>query len=231
MVDTAIAIVKKHTNKKINIMNNNFKFIVAIPTINRADLLNEALEKYFEDFKDTHIAICDNGKQNIITREENFMIYRPEENLGVAKSWNMLMDYADKIEATHVLVLNDDIYLGKTEHEINMLIRNNMDADFINSFHNWCSYILKVEAWKIAGKFDEEFFPAYFEDNSFDYKMTLIEAKKTWTSFLDPLVYRNSMTIAKDPALNNRFQQNRELYIQMWGGLPTEEKYTTKFNQ
>ena len=212
-------------------MNQDFKFIVAIPTINRADLLNEALEKYFEDFKDTHIAICDNGKQDIITREENFMIYRPEENLGVSKSWNMLIDYADKIKATHVLVLNDDIYLGKTEHEINMLIRNNTDADFINSFHNWCSYILKVDAWKKAGKFDEEFFPAYFEDNSFDYKMTLIEAKKTWTSFLDPLVYRNSMTIAKDPALNNRFQQNRELYIQMWGGLPTEEKYTTKFNQ
>jgi len=212
-------------------MNQDFKFIVAIPTINRADLLNEALEKYFEDFKDTHIAICDNGKQDIITREENFMIYRPEENLGVAKSWNMLMDYADKIKATHVLILNDDIYLGKTEHEINMLIRNNTDADFINSFHNWCSYILKVEAWKIAGKFDEEFFPAYFEDNSFDYKMTLIGAKKHWTSFLDPLVYRNSMTIAKDPALNNRFQQNRELYIQMWGGLPTEEKYITKFNQ
>lgn len=212
-------------------MNQDFKFIVAIPTINRADLLNEALEKYFEDFKDTHIAICDNGKQDIITREENFMIYRPEENLGVSKSWNMLIDYADKIKATHVLVLNDDIYLGKTEHEINMLIRNNTDADFINSFHNWCSYILKVDAWKKAGKFDEEFFPAYFEDNSFDYKMTLIGAKKTWTSFLDPFVYRNSMTIAKDPALNNRFQQNRELYIQMWGGLPTEEKYTTKFNQ
>jgi len=212
-------------------MNNNFKFIVAIPTINRADLLNEALEKYFEDFKDTHIAICDNGKQNIITREENFMIYRPDENLGVAKSWNMLIDYADKINATHILMLNDDIYLGKTEHEINMLIRNNTDADFINSFHNWCSYIIKVDAWKKAGKFDEEFFPAYFEDNSFDYKMTLIGAKKTWTSFLDPLVYRNSMTIAKDPALNNRFAQNRELYIQMWGGLPSEEKYLTKFNQ
>lgn len=212
-------------------MNQDFKFIVAIPTINRADLLNEALEKYFEDFKDTHIAICDNGKQNIITREENFMIYRPEENLGVAKSWNMLMDYADKINATHVLVLNDDIYLGKTEHEINMLIRNNVDIDFINSFHNWCSYILKVDAWKKAGKFDEEFFPAYFEDNSFDYKMTLIGAKKHWTSFLDPLVYRNSMTIAKEPSLNNRFQQNRELYIEMWGGLPSEEKYSTKFNK
>jgi GT2 family glycosyltransferase len=212
-------------------MKNDFKFVVAIPTLNRADLLNEALERYFEDFKDTHIAICDNGKQSIITREENFMIYRPEENMGVSKSWNMLMDYADKINATHVLMLNDDIVLGKTEHEIKMVIRNNPDADFINSFHNWCSYILRVDSWKKAGKFDEEFFPAYFEDNSFDYKMTLMGAKKTWTSFLDPLVYRNSMTIAKEPNLNNRFQQNREMYIQMWGGLPTEEKYTTKFNK
>jgi GT2 family glycosyltransferase len=212
-------------------MDKEIKLVVAIPTINRADLLNEALAKYFEDFKNTHIAICDNGNQDIITREENFMIYRPQENLGVAKSWNMLMDYSDKIGATHVLILNDDIYLGKNETDLYMLIKNNLDADFINSFHNWCSYILRVDIWKKAGMFDEEFFPAYFEDNSFDYKMTLVGAKKTWTSFLDPIVYRNSMTIAKDPTLNQKFMQNKQMYIQMWGGLPTEEKYLTKFNK
>jgi GT2 family glycosyltransferase len=211
--------------------NQEIKLVVAIPTINRADLLNEALEKYFEDFKDTHIAICDNGNQDIITREENFMIYRPQENLGVAKSWNMLIDYSDKIGATHVLILNDDIYLGKNETELALLIKNNLDADFINSFHNWCSYILRVDIWKKAGMFDEEFVNPYFEDDSFDYKMTLVGAKKTWTSFLDPVVYRNSMSIAKDPSLNNNFMKNRQLYIDMWGGLPKEEKFITKFNK
>lgn len=207
------------------------KLIIGIPTINRADLLNEALEKYFEDFQDTEIFIVDNGNQSIITREEKFAIYRPTENLGVAKSWNTIMDYAEKVEATHVLMLNDDIYLGKTEHGIKVLLKSNENADFINSFHNWCSYILTVDAWKKAGKFDEEFFPAYFEDNSFDYKMTLIGAKKEWTSFLDPFTYRKSMTIAKDPTINNRFALNRQMYINMWGGLPTEEKYLTKFNK
>ena len=211
--------------------NQEIKLVLAIPTINRADLLNEALAKYFEDFKDTHIAICDNGNQDILTREENFMIYRPQENLGVAKSWNMLMDYSEKIGATHVLMLNDDIYLGKTETELYMLIKNDIDADFINSFHNWCSYILRVDIWKKAGKFDEEFFPAYFEDNSFDYKMTLVGAKKSWTSFLDPIVYRNSMTIAKDPTLNQKFMQNKQMSLNMWGGLPSEEKYKTKFGK
>ena len=207
------------------------KLIIGIPTLNRADLLNEALEKYFDDFKDTDIFIVDNGNQSIITREEKFAIYRPAENLGVAKSWNMIMDYADKLDATHVLMLNDDIYLGRTEHEIKMVLKNNENADFINSFQNWCSYILTVDIWKKAGKFDEEFFPAYYEDNSFDYKMSLIQARKTWTSFLDPIVYRNSMTIAKEPTLNSRFMLNRQMYIDMWGGLPTEEKFTTKFNK
>lgn len=207
------------------------KLIIGIPTLNRADLLNEALEKYFEDFKDTEIFIVDNGNQSIITREEKFAIYRPTENLGVAKSWNHIMDYADKVQATHVLMLNDDIYLGRTEHEIRMVLRNSIDADFINSFHNWCCFILTIDMWKKAGKFDEEFFPAYFEDNSFDYKMSLVNAKKSWTSFLDPVMYRNSMTIAKDPSINNRFALNKQMYIDMWGGLPTEEKYLTKFNK
>lgn len=207
------------------------KLIIGIPTLNRADLLNEALEKYFEDFQNIEIFIVDNGNQSIITREEKFAIYRPSENLGVAKSWNTIMDYAEKVDASHVLMLNDDIYLGRTEHEINMILKNNNNADFINSFQNWCSYILKVDMWKKAGKFDEEFFPAYFEDNSFDYKMTLLKANKSWTSFLDPIVYRNSMTIAKEPSLNNKFSQNRATYIDMWGGLPTEEKYLTKFNK
>jgi len=211
--------------------SQEIKLIVAIPTLNRADLLNQALEQYFEDFKDTHIAICDNGIQDIITREENFMIYRPEANLGVARSWNMLMDYADKINATHVLMLNDDVILGRTEHEIKLLIKSNPRADFINSMQNWCSYILTVDMWKRAGKFDEEFIKPYFEDNSFDYKMSLNNASKVWTSFLNPIVYRNSMTIAKEPSLNSGFESNRALYVEMWGGLPTEEVYKTKFNK
>ena len=207
------------------------KLIIGIPTINRSDLLNEALQKYFEDFKNTEIFIVDNGNQSIITREEKFAIYRPTENLGVAKSWNHIMDYADKVDATHVLMLNDDIYLGRTEHGIKLLISTNSNADFINSMQNWCSFILTVDMWKKAGKFDEEFFPAYFEDNSFDYKMSLVKAQKSWTSFLDPVVYRNSMTIAKEPSLNHRFSLNRQTYIDMWGGVPTEEKYVTKFNK
>lgn len=210
--------------------SQEIKLIVAIPTLNRADLLNQALEQYFEDFKYTHIAICDNGTQDIITREENFMIYRPEANLNVSGSWNMLMDYADKIHATHVLMLNDDIVLGRTEHEINILIKSNSNMPFINSLMNWCSFILSVDAYKKIGAFDGEYFPNYFNDNDYCYRMRLLGLERTNTSFLNPKLYRNSMTIAKEPSLNNRFSEYRQNYINMWGGLPNDEKYLTRFN-
>ena len=212
-------------------MDKEIKLVVAIPTINRADLLNEALAKYFEDFKDTHIAICDNGNQDILTREENFMIYRPQENLNVSGSWNMLMDYADKIGATHVLMLNDDVYLGRTEHEIELLIMSNLEIRFINSLMNWCSFILSVDGYKKIGEFNQEYFPNYYNDNDYCYRMRLLNMERINTSFLNPVVYRNSMTIAKNPELNSRFLEYRQNYINMWGGLPNEEKFTKPFNK
>jgi GT2 family glycosyltransferase len=212
-------------------MNQEIKLIVVIPTLNRADLLNEALEKYFEDFKETEIVICDNGNQDIITRENDFVIYRPKDNLNVSGSWNMLLDYCVKVGATHALVLNDDVYLGRTEHEVKLIIKNNPNLPFINSLMNWSSFILSIDGYNKIGAFDEHYFPNYFNDNDYCYRMRLLGLERLNTSFLNPVVYRNSMTIAKNPSLNNRFTEYRQNYINKWGGLPTEEKYHTKFNQ
>ena len=206
------------------------KLIIGIPTINRADLLNEALANYFEDFKNTEIVICDNGKQEIITRENNFVIYKPEKNLGVSGSWNMIMDYADKVKATHVLMLNDDIYLGKSEEEINTIIRL-WKPEFLCTELNWCSFILSIDAYKKIGKFDENFFPAYYEDNDYFRRMMLLNIPIVMNAMLNPIIYRNSMTILKTPELNNGFEKNRQYYISKWGGQPTQETFSTPFNQ
>jgi GT2 family glycosyltransferase len=206
------------------------KLIIGIPTINRADLLNEALANYFEDFKNTEIVICDNGKQEIITRERNFVIYKPENNLGVSGSWNMIMDYAEKVKGTHVLMLNDDIYLGKSEEEINAIIRL-WKPEFLCTELNWCSFILSVDAYLKVGKFDEKFFPAYFEDNDYFRRMLLAGVTITTNAMLNPVIYRNSMTIQKTPELNSGFEKNRQYYISKWGGQPTQETFSTPFNQ
>ena len=141
------------------------------------------------------------------------------------------MDYANKVNATHVLMLNDDIYLGKTDEQIIRMIALFQHIHFFNSFMNWSSWILSVEAYKKIGNFDENFFPAYFEDNDYCYRMRLNEFERYNTDYLNPVIYRNSQTILKDSSLNQNFNKNRQYYASKWGGLPSEETFKTPFNK
>jgi GT2 family glycosyltransferase len=142
----------------------------------------------------------------------------------------MIMDYAEKVKATHVLMLNDDIYLGKSEEEISAIIRL-WKPEFLCTELNWCSFILSVDAYLKVGKFDENFFPAYFEDNDYFRRMLLADVPIIFNGMLNPAIYRNSMTIQKTPELNNGFEKNRQYYISKWGGQPTQETFGTPFNQ
>ena len=128
-------------------------------------------------------------------------------------------------------MLNDDVYLGKTELEINTILRLWGNAPFFNSEMNWCSFIMSVEGFEKVGNFDENLFPNYFNDNDLFYRMKLLNMDMIYTAMLNPVIYRNSMTIAKDPTLNTRFLEYRQNYINKWGGIPEEETFTTPFNQ
>ena len=64
-------------------MKNNFA--IGIPTLNRADLLNPTLTKYFKQFPNTDIYIIDNGNQSIVSRSNNYNCFNAPENFGVSK--------------------------------------------------------------------------------------------------------------------------------------------------
>ena len=207
------------------------EFLVGIPTINRADLLNEVLPKYYEDFYKNDIFIIDNGNQNIIEREEKFHLLKPNENLGVAKSWNKIIEKGIELGYQRVLILNDDVYLGKHRKDVEALIEKLYHADIIHSTKNFCAFVISTFAYQMYGKFDENFFPAYFEDKDYMYRLKIEGGYCIESEELDPEVYRNSMTIKKDIELNNDFGLNEKRYISKWGGLPNEEIFKTPYDE
>lgn len=211
----------------------NKTFAIGIPTINRYDLLHEALEQYFYDFPTTEIYVIDNGKQGIKVSGDGFSIYEPWKNLGVAQSWNYLCENIFAHKYDYAFLLNDDIYMGITEDQLLDWIRirkRTMPFDFAVGTGTWCSFLLPKKTFQEIGKFDENFFPAYFEDNDYHYRLKLQGKTFLQNDFLNPKVYRNSMTIAKDSSLNNRFNDNKNYYIKKWGGEPGQEKYILPFN-
>jgi len=210
------------------IPNYNTKFCILIPTINRADLLKEALFIYEYCFPKTYIYVLDNGYQHIENDNPKLFVLK-EDGLGVAESWNHLIQFNDMFD--YMLILNDDIVLHTTEQSIYDII----DSDDKNSFYvceprnNWSAFLLSQSVYYKVGLFDENFQRSYYEDNDYYYRMKLLNVNYKIEDRLNPTTYRNSQTIEKSPHLNNS-HNNKHYYINKWGGEPDHEKFTKPFN-
>jgi hypothetical protein len=211
----------------------NKKFAIGIPTINRSDLLNVALEKYFNNFPNVEIFIIDNGDQNISQRNKKFNYFSTGENYGVAKSWNYL---CDKIFDNHeyALILNDDIVLDLNEEELESFFDGQtFDLIRCNKNYEMSSFALTKKCFS-EFRFDEAFYPAYFEDLDFIYRLKLSNKKIIESSFLNPSEFINSGSISEnggDPSLVKNFPELLKIFIEKWGGTPGKELFVTPFNK
>jgi GT2 family glycosyltransferase len=172
--------------------------------------------------------VVDNGNQELPSYP-NLEIIKNEKNIGVGASWNMLCEKIFE-KSDYALILNDDIYLGKSTHYINNII-NKYPSHFLTPTPDWCAFIIPKKIWESVGKFDECFFPAYFEDNSYAYRMKIMRKIHIKTPLLNPFVYKSSQTLEKDVSIMDYRLKNKELYIKMWGGEPMKEKFTTPYGR
>lgn len=220
---------KKDNNGYLNMILKP-TFAVGIPTINRYDLLKSTLEKYTVDFKDTTVLIVDNGNQHI-TAKGNMSLFTSPKNLGVAGSWNFLTKELFRRGFSHALILNDDIYLGANQDIIQDVINSDTESSlFVSSSFGMCAFILPLFTSFAIGDFDEKFYPAYYEDDDFLYRLKLANANVDKSILLNPYTYLRSQSIDKDPRLNQKYLSNRDYYVQKWGGIPGEEKFVNPFN-
>ncbi len=210
----------------------NHQFCILIPTINRKDLLMEALEHYVVAYPNTQIFIVDNGKQDIPRLSTNMTIVEMAENLGVSGSWNWLVKKAISDGYEHFLILNDDVILKKDEATINALIEQGGQNTFhvCKSAYNWSSFILNKFIYEKVGEFDEAFKRCFFEDNDYCYRIVLEGINYTFQDSLNPDVFRNSQTILKDPTLSG-YLENEQYYMGKWGGKPGSETHKTPFGK
>lgn len=79
-----------------------------------------------------------------------------------------------------------------------------------------------------VGKFDENFIPAYFEDNDMHRRINLLGCKAGCTAS-SPYYHFASQT-EKTQEFHQMFESNRNYYIRKWGGIPGQETFTTPFN-
>lgn len=184
---------------------------------------------------------------SVDTEVHPFIIPNWERNIGVSKGWNDGLRRAIAMECPFALISNDDIVLAP--HTIRKLMEGMIfnDYDLLTAINTRdyavaegygnapdfsCFMVRPKEFTDKFGWFDENFTPAYFEDNDMHYRIRLQDGKAGCR--LDAAMYHaGSVTqnwegfqVVTPPM----FERNRSYYAKKWGGWPGAESFTVPFN-
>ena len=168
-------------------------------------------------------------------------------NRGVSRAWNDAID--DNQNADVLIISNDDIIFepGCLETLVRN-IRNGYDLATAVNTRDFpkpedcnpeepdysCFAVDPVLFVSKHGYFDENFTPAYFEDNDMAYRIKLNEGKQVKLASAR-MFHKGSQTQLWNGeegrvVSHQQFETNRGYYIGKWGGTPGNEVFKRPFN-
>ena len=96
-------------------------------------------------------------------------------------------------------------------------------------------FMINKECWDRVGEFDENFKPAYFEDNDYHRRINIAGMKAIVVPSAMFYHFGNGTQREAIPGRwvtsGFQFEKNREYYKSKWGGLPGEETFQKPFNE
>jgi GT2 family glycosyltransferase len=220
---------------------------LGIPVLNRGDLLLRCILSI--DSPIENLFIINNGEDrsvaDAVARIQRkdipnagmFGDIRVEKfrNLGCAKSWNHII----RTSPGAWLISGNDIQFSPGDVErIKEVLSQNQDASIICAMA-YAVYCFTDIGVRKVGMFDENFYPAYFEDNDHSRRVALSNAKAVsvpgFKAIHGEAPNWGSCTINSNPTLQRKnaitFRNLRDYYIEKWGGEPGKEKFITPYNR
>ena len=218
--------------------------LIGILAYNRADLLSRCLNAI--DHEADKIVLINNGHDRRVRstisdfqrRNPNADVYHNKVGMGVAGSWNFIVS---NYKTPFWFFLCSDIFLEKGTLRLLLEFTHKHQNEFavIGGIHGMSYYFLTKLSLDKIGLFDENFYPAYFEDTDFAYRAKLAGAKMHWIGEAKAVhgeaPHWGSSTIMSDPILLQKngitYNSNLEYYVRKWGATYPNETFTTPFNR
>jgi len=217
------------------------KITFLVPTLTRFDLLDRLIVTLNNQTrKADELLIIDNSNGQCYKYPNAKII--STHNKGVAGAWNIGLKEADP-DGLLVICNDDNSLYPYALQELENMVKENPTHPFFGSAGNGFSFfaIRPKLAIKTVGYFDEGFYPAYYEDNDYHYRMKLQNIDFICS---DKQLYEMGLNGNSSQTLNGSqtpqqikdyinagFLSNQYRYICKWGGLPNNEKFIIPFNQ
>lgn len=222
----------------------SIKIMLAIPSLNRLDRLTDMLASVAASSRlPDRVLIVNNGHQvtdslrDQWSRSFDLDIFTPQHNLGVAGSVNFA--WRNTPDGWFWLHANDDVVLDPRCIELMAATADAPPDRFIIPEHGEGSaftvFLIRSSLRDKIGYFDEQFFPAYAEDNDLGRRMNLLRLERHVIKGAAYFHHVSSTLKAYTPEQerkhHDQFRANVERYIAKWGGeMDKSEKFTIPYN-
>jgi hypothetical protein len=212
---------------------------VGIPILNRADLLARCLDSIDHP---AHVLVVNN---NTVDERFNDQLWKlgsarglevadQARNLGIAASWNLILKTGMARGFELIMIGSNDVLLSPGSLA-RVQSYPKQEREVIWHIHAWNFFAIHRRAVAHVGWFDENFYPAYKEDQDYMYRCMLAGAERVSTDEIGGgSEHLGSQTIHSDPhyyACNEdtHLRWNLSYYLDKWGGDFGAERYTTPF--
>lgn len=222
------------------------KCMLATSAFSNPELLEKCINSWYSDIYKC-IIFDGHNSQNIfidiydrIKLKVNYTIFN-NQHLGCSGSWNNIIKYCfDELNYDFLIMVGSDTEMQPGFLEDIIQDFKNQQLDFaVNSKYIFNCWIMNRKCYEIIGLWDENFFPAYFEDVDYRYRIKLSNIKygEVGKNSIDLFSHYHSATIKCNSDFNEKnhktFLMNGDYYIKKWGNNGQEDNieiYKTPFN-
>lgn len=196
-------------------------YLVCIPVYKMTDRVRKCFETL--DISRENILVI-SGDIMCKELEDRARVIVTDENIGVSRAWNL--GIRENRDWTF-LVSSSMVYPQGFSKVVEVLEQSGEQEVFFTQHSYHCNAVSKKCIDKI-GYFDENFYPAYFEDADLDYRMNLagINWKRVYTI---PAECQADGAATLD-GLRLNFDALQDYFVSKWGGKPGECRFKVPFN-
>lgn len=180
--------------------------------------------------------------ESIDTPVSPIIINNWDENHGVSKAWNRGIQIAIDRGCEYAVVCNDDVVMTPglipklTQHlDKNTVLvspKNTTGVGHPRGLNFWCFAIEPAYFVERFGTFDENFSPAYFEDDDMAYRIQLRGGRILNTRYEAYHAVMGTQAMDAEPVVGRDvWDRNLLYYREKWGGDGGSERYRTPFNR
>lgn len=182
--------------------------VLAIPVLNRYDLLDQNLETI--DYSIGEILILNNGKEIYEPKRKdlNVRVLNLPSNLGMSASWNLTIKLYPHEEYWMFSSADTHWIPGALEKMHN----ESGKGKLVMTNEGWGCFSIGEDIIREVGLFDEYFYPIYFEDNDYYERVMRSKVKDGYVSGTINInaPHGASQTINSDAKLKSR---NNETFV------------------